>query len=238
MVAFNRNSVSCRIRSVVSNAGSNHKQIYSNGACLSAKIAAPFSVSREEERGYKTVFQIRLVPPTVLMLLLHDLSSKSSHPICKVATWVESCSAAIRGAAAQRELVSSGAFGSVLTVEVKWEDAVLDCTSFGRSKTALICPRDMRAVLLQWLEEFGYQGRDVDCRDGGDGGGWGVSSQELVGGKGALLAVLPFCPCKLILHSPITLIYNMPELLSTQQSCFFSKLTAGPVGLMSKLCSF
>lgn len=130
-------TVSCRIRSVVSNAGSNHKQIYSNGACLSAKIAAPFSVSREEERGYKTVFQSRLVPPTVLMLLLHDLSSKSSHPICKVATWVESCSAAIRGAAAQRELVSSGAFGSVLTVEVKWEDAVLDCTSFGRSKTAL-----------------------------------------------------------------------------------------------------
>lgn len=149
MVAFNQNSVSCRIRSVVSNAGSNHKQIYSNGACLSAKIAAPFSVSREEERGYKTVFQIRLVPPTVLMLLLHDLSSKSSHPICKVATWVESCSAAIRGAAAQRELVSSGAFGSVLTVEVKREDAVLDYTSFGRSKTALICPRDI-------LEQFFY----------------------------------------------------------------------------------
>lgn len=42
----------------------------------------------------------------------------------------------------------------------KWERSV------SRSETALICPRDIRKVLLQRREEFGFQGRDVDAEMG------------------------------------------------------------------------
>lgn len=117
------------------------------------------------------------------------------------------------------------------SARVKWGRSILDSISFTPRKAALICPRDIREVLLPWCEEFAIQGCDVDCRDGGVGGGGGVSSQELVGGLGGLLAVLlPFCPCILILHSWIASVASpecsIPELYISYM--FYSKLTADP----------
>lgn len=49
----------------------------------------PSSMNREETEDVKQLWEPPGTP-TLLMLLLCDLPSKSSHPICQVATWVES----------------------------------------------------------------------------------------------------------------------------------------------------
>lgn len=52
------------------------------------------------------------------------------------------------------------AFSSLITEDVKWGRSLLSSNRcFERSETALVCPRDIRKVLLQ------SQGRVVDCRD-------------------------------------------------------------------------